>query len=108
MVNQSGVSVARRLIYNSAALMVVCVFLFLPTLLRLHDHLSTADKVASFRLSKNLERPHSRHSNAPPLRLVTTSDGHDQTPAGLVTDLAPLAPRLIDVGSSSDRAPPTR
>ena len=58
-------SATRRLVYRAAAILVACVFLSLPTLVRLHDHLSTADNISGFRLSKNIERPHERHSPPP-------------------------------------------
>lgn len=50
----------RRSIVRTAAILVMCVFASLPTLARVHDRLTPHGDTGSFRLSKNLERPHEK------------------------------------------------
>ncbi|HWF85385.1 MAG TPA: hypothetical protein VG222_11070 [Vicinamibacterales bacterium] len=99
---------APRLAHRAAALLIACVFLTLPTLSRLHDHLSTADNVAGFRLSKNIERPHERHSVAPLPTLASPTVRSDTSLAGGVAAVTSLAPPPVVVAPSCDRAPPAR
>ena len=97
-----------RLVHRAASLLVVCVFLSLPTLARLHDHLSAADNVAGFRLSKNLERPHERQTTVSLPRIATPSAGHDTARAGDVAPLVSPAPPRLLAAPTADRAPPAR
>ncbi len=99
-----------RRVHRAAALLVACVFLTLPTLARLHDHLSAIDTDGGFRLSKNIERPHERQAAAIAIAVAVgpRQSGPDLSVAGATVIVAacwPTAPTLVAV---SDRAPPAR
>ena len=92
-----------KLLCRLAAVVVVSVFASLPTLARVHDRLTTHDDGGSFRLSKNLERPHEKivaanaveSSIALVVRDTARSADVAETPTSTVTAsfAAPLAPR---------------
>ena len=96
-----------RLLCRLSAIVVVSVFASLPTLARVHDRLSTHDNASSFKLSKNLERPHEKiggaivddSSIAVVARDITRSADVIQapTPAVSASFAAPLAPRAPPV-----------
>ena len=97
-----------KLLCRLAAIVVVSVFASLPTLARVHDHLSTHDNVSSFRLSKNLERPHEKIGAtalaSTALLLVVRDDS--QRGDVVVVSSASFAPLLASPLVS--RAPPVR
>lgn len=91
-----GTSVLRRRSTTSvAAWLLVVVFASVPTLSRVHDHLSPSDQTAGFRFSKNVERPHEKPA---PARLIVIG-------AALI-DSGTLAGELV--GSSDVPLPHTR
>lgn len=98
----------RRLIHRVAAAVVVCVFASLPTLARVHDQLSARDDGASYKLSKNLERPHEKLVAAPLLRATAASVAFDQTRSGDVAELLPWYSAPAVATPSPVRAPPAR
>ena len=86
----------------------MCVFASLPTLARIHDRLSGHDDVASFRLSKNLERPHEKIGAASLVCAMVTLDRPDAARCGDAVEPAP--PALLEpvVAPLASRAPPVR
>ena len=88
--------------------MVACNFASLPTLARVQDRLSTHDNASSFRLSKNLERPHEKIvatalADSPHPLVV-----RDRTDRGDVVDVASAPPAQPATASLVSRAPPVR
>ena len=65
----------------AAAWLLVTVFACVPALSRVHDHLSSSDRAAGFRFSKNIERPHERLTAVPLLVIAgTLLDNRDLSP----------------------------
>ena len=91
-----------------AALVVACVFASLPTLARVHDRLSTHDEFGSFRLSKNLERPHEKIGAAAVAATALALVHRDTAPCGEVADpiVVPVTPSFS--APLAARAPPVR
>ena len=93
-------------VWRAASVAVVAAFLFVPTLARLHDRLSTADTGAGFKLSKNIERPHDKQVTAPLVPIAALSFGPDTSLACVVT-LPNADARTSRVQASlATRAPP--
>jgi len=99
----SGTAAVSRRLFRAAAVLLVCVFASLPTLIRLHERLSAVDDVARFRLSKNIERPHEKQAPAALIRIEWL--GHD---LALAVASAPAATRPLDSprDAATGRAPP--
>jgi len=55
----------RRPGYRAAAWLLIFAFACVPALSRTHDHLSSSDRSAGLRFSKNGERPVDKHTQAP-------------------------------------------
>ena len=93
-------------VWRAAAVAVVGAFLFVPTLARLQDHLSSADTGAGFKLSKNIERPHDKQTTAALVAISALSLGPDRSLAYLLT-VPDVDARALHVESRlSARAPP--
>ena len=85
----------------------MCVFASVSTLTRLHDRLSTRDDVASFRPSKNLERPHEKFGATVAAPSIATAAAA-QPLIGEVTDPIGVAPTNAPAAPVPSRAPPVR
>ncbi|HYM24700.1 MAG TPA: hypothetical protein VEU08_15890 [Vicinamibacterales bacterium] len=95
----------RRLVLRAAAIAVVAVFASLPTLTRIHDHLTGFDNPTAFRISKNLERPHEKSvapfiSSAAPFIACLASPSRD------AIILPETAPSSAVVTPADVRGPP--
>jgi HAMP domain-containing protein len=100
-------STVRRTLVRAAALFVACVFASLPTLARIHERLAGRDAVSSFRLSKNIERPHQK-AVAPSLDQVATPRvARDDSNRGHVVRPPHVASALALASTVDTRAPPT-
>jgi hypothetical protein len=97
-----------RTLVRAVALVVACVVAWLPTLVRAHDRLSPHDSATSFRLSKNVERPHEKAAPAPVDRVAVPLVFRDDSMRRGATPAAqPLAvPAIASVLTT--RAPPAR
>ena len=95
-----------RCVRRSAALAVIGAFLFVPTLARLHDRLSTADTRAGFKLSKNIERPHDKQAPVPLVPITAVSLDADTSLECLVAVLSVRIPASPVDARLSNRAPP--
>jgi hypothetical protein len=82
------------------------VFASLPTLSRLHDRLSASDDAGRFRLSKNIERPHEKHSPAPLVRVAWFAP--DETAVDPVAAPVSRHPHQHSEVPAPVRAPPAR
>jgi len=98
----------RQLLLRFVAAIVVCVFASLPTLARVHDRLSTHDNSSSFRLSKNLERPHEKIGTIALVAAAPTLVPRADTHVGDLVDI-PLPQSAQFLASPlASRAPPVR
>src|SRR5579862_9156163 len=94
----------RRLVLRAAAIAVVAVFASLPTLMRVHDHLTGLDNPTAFRISKNLERPHEK--SVAPFAAVTPFIAWHPSPSGDATVLLETALSSAAVTPADVRGPP--
>jgi len=98
----------RQRIVRAAAVLVVCVFASLPTLARVHDRLSARDDGTSFRLSKNLERPHDKVGIVALVTVAPSATAPELADRGEVAPAAdPISAPLL-VNTLTSRAPPVR
>lgn len=91
-----------------AAVVVACVFASLPTLARVQDHVSTHDDAGSFRLSKNLERPHEKIGAAMLGTLPTFRIACDTLHSPDTVAITSTAFAAVVVSPLASRAPPAR
>lgn len=104
----SSSSPRQRLVF-AAACILVAVFASMPTLLRLHDHLSTGRANDGFKFSRNIERPHEKHTPIRPVA-ITTASASEQSLSGepSATPDAPFSSLWILAAPAPVRAPPAR
>ena len=98
----------RQLLHRVAAIVVVGVFASLPTLARINDRLSTHDDVSTYRLSKNIERPHEKAGAAALVRTPPPPALRDDTRCGDARDFATHPPAPVVAPDFASRAPPVR
>jgi hypothetical protein len=65
-------SLAIPSVVTTTVWVLVFVFVCVPTLSRMHDHLSSGTRGAHFKFSRDIERPHEKHT-LPALIPITTS-----------------------------------
>jgi hypothetical protein len=93
---------------RTVALVVACVFASLPTLARVHERLAARHAVSSFRLSKNVERPHDKVAPAPLVRTAVPLAARDDSIRGSVDPAAHRSSDCPALSSVVTRAPPAR
>ena len=106
----SRLSVARfQRCMGAAAWLLVIAFACVPALSRVHDRLSLSDQTAGFKPSKNVERPHDRHTPAGLIAVGAAAPAGHSLPAERVTPQGrPNVATGLSIAPRPLRAPPIR